>query len=68
MQVDQETEWMLYIHFGHHHHKKKLKCENCLDYKLEVCEGKGYKYNDVINCMKEHAQSSEIIMSENLNL
>jgi hypothetical protein len=68
MQIDEETEWMLYLHFGPHLHKKKLKCENCLDYKEKVCDGKGYKYREVIDCMSEHAKNNELGIITNIDL
>lgn len=68
MEYDDKLAIMFFIHFGTHLHKKRLKCENCLDYQEKICNGKGYKYKDVINCMSEHAESSEILMRDNIKL
>ncbi len=64
MEYSEKLAMMLYIHFGPHMHKKRLKCENCLDYKEDICKGKEYKYKDVIKCMKDHSETAEFEYGE----
>ena len=49
------------IHFGGQD-PKSITCETCLDYKCNICPGKGLRADGCLRCMSEHSENSVMNM------
>jgi len=43
----------------------RIKCSDCMDFKSKVCKGRGFRGEECVACMEEHADQGEFGISSN---